>query len=61
MSPAVSTVRSQPTASSVDRSISSEAPSMFAEIVVHDRHIANHEYKEPFRLFLEGLTGQGRF
>lgn len=32
---------------------------MFAEIVVHDRHIANHEYQEPFRLFLEGLTGRG--
>ena len=32
---------------------------MFAEIIVHDRHISNHEYQEPFRLFLEGLTGRG--
>lgn len=32
---------------------------MFAEIVVRDRHIASHEYQEPFRLFLKGLTGRG--
>ena len=32
---------------------------MFAEIVVHDRHIAAHTYQEPFRLFLEGLPARG--
>lgn len=31
---------------------------MFAEIVVRDRHVVEHVYQEPFRLFLEGLAGR---